>query len=169
MIENVMKIYFLVAQSEGKFPDLKIWYTQVSSPTEANRITRGAIDNKIYELIRTLEDNKDFVGDVVSIRNRFDIPSDGYSLKEWDEARKVKKEDKSYSKWKLELEKSCRELGKQYKIPFLLQGSLVYIVIGNFVYLPLAKLFLERANELLPIYDGPEIKISIFGQISKQQ
>ena len=116
MIENVMKIYFLVAHSEGKFPDLKIWYTQVSSPTEANRITRGAIDNKIYELIRTLEDNKDFVGDVVSIRNRFDIPSDGYSLKEWDEARKVKKEDKSYSKWKLELEKSCRELGKQYNV-----------------------------------------------------
>ncbi len=164
-----MKIYYLVAQSEGEFPNVKIWYEKATDYTEANGIIKGSIDRDTYEFLKTLEDNQDFANSIVAVRNTFNIPVEGYSLDEWDKIRAKKKDAGSYSNWRLKLDQASRELSKSYKIPYLLHKSLTYIVIGNFIYLPLAKIFLDLPYQLQPTYDGPSIKISIYGQVSKEQ
>ncbi len=164
-----MKIHFLVAHSEGSLPNIKISYTEAANLTEANRATKGAIDKKIYTHLRALENNAEFVADVFAIRKKFNIPEIGYSTKEWEELKKVQRDDENSLKWRFDINKACKELSRQYKIPFLLHGSLMYIIIGNFIYLPLTKLSLETPHELLPMYEGPDIKICIMGQVSKQQ
>lgn len=164
-----MKIFYLVALSEGKFPNVKIWYEKADNYLEANKIIQGSIDREIYELLKTLEDNEDFDTDILGIRRKHDIPQNGYSLEEWDDIKKQKKEDGSYSNWRLEVDKSSRELSKRFKIPYLLHNSLSYIVLGNFIYLPLTKMFLDLPYQLQPTYDGPSIGIHIYGQTSKEQ
>ena len=164
-----MKIFYLIANSEGKFPNIKIWYTKASSFIEANKIERGAIDKKTDNFIKVLVENKDFESDISVIRRSFDIPANGYSFEQWDNIKKSKKTDETYPKWRLELDKACRGLVTKYNIPFLLHENLTYIVVGNFIYLPLTNLYLQGNLSLLPVYDGPSVEICICGHTSKNQ
>ena len=59
-----MKITILIAQKEGRFPNLKIKHTAVNTLKQANRVKRNIMDRKTYSLIRALEKNEKFVTEV---------------------------------------------------------------------------------------------------------
>jgi len=83
-----MKIYFYVAQQQNKGFIPRYVYTKTNTLREANTIVKGALDKYTYALLKALEDNKDFVDDVLSLRKKFDVPDDGFTLEEWDVAKK---------------------------------------------------------------------------------
>lgn len=165
-----MKISFYIAQMEGKVPNQKIWYTVADTYEKANKVIRGSIDKKTYSFIKALEDNKDFELEVKKIRTEFNIPIDGYSFDEWTKYKFEKKMDKDFMSWRLKLRvNGAKRLVEKFNIPYLLQDNLVFILLGNYIYIPLTRLYVEAPNTLLPVYDGPELKIVIQSPVSKNQ
>ncbi len=165
-----MKISFYIAQMTGKVPNQKIWHTVADTYEKANKVIRGSIDKKTHSFIKALEDNKEFEIEVKKIRTEFNIPTDGYSFDEWNKYKTEKKANKDFMSWRLKLSvNGAKRLVEKFNIPYLLQDNLVFIVVGNYIYLPLTRLYIEAPNTLLPVYDGPELKIVLQSPVSKNQ
>lgn len=165
-----MKIKLALATIKGKHPNIEFNYKLVGTLNEANKIKKNSLDKKTYSFLSVLEQNTDFILEVKALRKDFDIKEGGYTFNEWFLVRSTKRSDDSYNKWKFSLDRASRErLANKFKIPYLLQNNLIYIVIANFIYVPLPKILLEIPKTLMPVYDGPEINLRIQSPVSKRQ
>jgi len=165
-----MKIKLAVATTKGKHPNIEFNYKLVDTLKDANKIKGNSIDKKTIHFLGVLEQNADFIKEVVSIRKEFEIKESGLQFEDWLVLKSSKRKDDSYNKWKFSIDKASRkQLVEKFRIPYLLQSNLVYIVIANFIYVPLPKILLEVPNTLMPVYDGPEIILKIQSPVSKRQ
>lgn len=165
-----MKIIFFVAQMKERTWNSPVQYSIAETYEQANRITKDCIDRKTYSIVKALENNKDFENELQKLRKEFGIPIQGYSFDEWNNIKKNRQNDTGF----ISLRHNLRVIGtnkliRKFNIPYLLQDNLTYVLIGNFLYLPMTRLYLEIPNTLLPVYDGPEIKIVIQSSVSKNQ
>jgi hypothetical protein len=165
-----MKIKLLVAQSNGIFPDLKVRYDVAETLEEARKIDKDCIDRNTFSLIKALERNTKFVSIIGKIRNKFNIPKNGYSIEEWHNVREKSKSDQSFSKWRSQVEvESIKELTKAVSVHPMMVTSLPNMVLLNCVFVPLTRIFLEVPYSLLPRYSHSATKIVISSKVSKNQ
>lgn len=111
-----------------------------------------------------------FLETINEIRLDYEIPIDGYTESELNKLKiDMSNNGNTYFQWKNQLEKEVLLESKQFAIPSILRSSLINIVLCNFIYLPLTRLFLERNGALVQDDTGYEIKIGIYGKVKKKQ
>lgn len=167
-----MKINIVIKQV-GEFPHIfKLKYTFVDTFEEIRKIDKYCIDEHTFAFIKALEANENFFKAVKEIRKASSLPEEGYDLFEKGAAKRYGIEVKGLPPTELLSRidpKLLKKLSDDFRVPPILKSALAEIVLMNYVFLPLPKIYVDRPYKLLPKQNSFNVKIVLEGEVSKQQ
>ena len=125
-------------------------------------------DRRVFNYIKSLESNEKLISGVALLRKKYNIPANGYLIKDWSNYpyfKSILVKGRKVEKWKKRLQHEAENLFNSLNVsPFLMPYLNAYnLVVGNFVFLGFGRIFIS------PYISKGDIGIFIKGNVSKYE
>ncbi|HJX51044.1 MAG TPA: hypothetical protein VJ438_06295 [Candidatus Nanoarchaeia archaeon] len=157
-----MKITFVFNNPKGK------GFVSANTYNEIMALYKSVCDRRVYNYIKSLENNELLLEEVRALRKKYDIPSEGYEVKNWlqfPHFEEIQIPEDKYKEWRKKLNDDAKKLFNKLGLSsFLLPHMNAYnLVVGNFVFIGHGRIFLS------PHIVKGEVGIFIKGFITKNE